>query len=113
MIELAGGKPGAQIQGRSFKPLLRGRSPGLAQVVPGRVLQRVGLAVDRRHELQGGAHRARQADPLGAQGRRDELYDLEADPYEIRNVIKRPAYGKVRTRLYGELRKLVAEAAGL
>jgi hypothetical protein len=43
----------------------------------------------------------------------DELYDLAADPYEIRNVIKKPAYGTVRTRLYQELRKLVAEAAGL
>jgi arylsulfatase A-like enzyme len=43
----------------------------------------------------------------------DELYDLAADPYEMRNVIKRAAYGKVRSRLYKELRKLVAEAAGL
>jgi hypothetical protein len=43
----------------------------------------------------------------------DELYDLGRDPYEITNVIGKPAYGKVRTRLYKELRKLVAEAAGL
>ena len=35
------------------------------------------------------------------------------DPYEMRNVIGKPAYGKVRARLYRELRKLVAEAAGL
>ena len=43
----------------------------------------------------------------------DELYDLRRDPYEMRNVIRKPAYGKVRTRLYKELKKLVAEAAGL
>ena len=43
----------------------------------------------------------------------DELYDLDADPYEITNVMRKPAYGRVRERLYGELRKLVAEAAGL
>ena len=43
----------------------------------------------------------------------DELYDLARDPYEMANVIKKAAYGKVRSRLYGELRKLVAEAAGL
>jgi hypothetical protein len=43
----------------------------------------------------------------------DELYDLARDPYEITNVIRKPAYGKVRTRLYRELRTLVAEAAGL
>ena len=42
LIELAGGKPGAQIQGRSLVPLLARRSPGVAQVVPGRVLQRGG-----------------------------------------------------------------------
>ena len=28
LIELAGGKPGPQIQGRSFKPLLRGNAKG-------------------------------------------------------------------------------------
>ena len=43
----------------------------------------------------------------------DELYDLKRDPYEICNVIRKPAYGKVRTRLYAELKKLVAEAVGL
>ena len=31
----------------------------------------------------------------------------------MRNVIKKAAYGKVRTRLYNDLRKLVADAAGL
>ena len=44
----------------------------LARGVPGRVLRRVGLAVDRRHELQGAAHRALQVHPLdpSRQGRR-------------------------------------------
>jgi hypothetical protein len=43
----------------------------------------------------------------------DELYDLQRDPYEICNVIRKPAYGKVRARLYAELKKLVGEAVGL
>jgi len=43
----------------------------------------------------------------------DELYDLEADPYEITNVIGDPAYGRVRRRLMEDLRRLVAESVGL
>jgi hypothetical protein len=43
----------------------------------------------------------------------DELYDLQKDPYEITNVIRKPAYSNERARLYRTLRNLVAEAAGL
>jgi hypothetical protein len=43
----------------------------------------------------------------------DELYDLQRDPFEIRNVIGKAAYSKARARLYKELKVLVAEAAGL
>jgi hypothetical protein len=43
----------------------------------------------------------------------DELYDLARDPYELKNVMRKAAYSSVRARLYKELKKLVAEAAGL
>ena len=43
----------------------------------------------------------------------DELYDLERDPYEIRNVIGDPAYAGVRTGLEQELRRLLAQSVGL
>jgi arylsulfatase A-like enzyme len=43
----------------------------------------------------------------------DELYDLDKDPYEVANLINRPAYRAVRERLRRELRSLVAEACGL
>ena len=46
-------------------------------------------------------------------GELDELYDLDRDPYEISNVINRPAYRSVRERLRRELRRLVVEAGGL
>ncbi|MNC89106.1 hypothetical protein D3C83_50040 [compost metagenome] len=49
----------------------------------------------------------------GRNGELDELYDLDRDPYEIANVINRPAYRAVRERLRRELRKLMAEASGL
>ena len=43
----------------------------------------------------------------------DELYDLEKDPYELRNVVKSRTYAPVRDKLRKELRNLVAEAVGL
>jgi hypothetical protein len=46
-------------------------------------------------------------------GELDELYDLVKDPYEITNVVKRPAYRAVRDKLRRELRRLVVEAMGL
>jgi hypothetical protein len=49
----------------------------------------------------------------GVNGELDELYDLDSDPHEVRNVIGRPAYRAVRERLRRELRRLVAEASGL
>ena len=49
----------------------------------------------------------------GVSGELDELYDLDQDPYEISNVINRPAYWAVRAKLRGELRRLVIEACGL
>jgi arylsulfatase A-like enzyme len=113
LIELAGGKPGTQIQGRSMLPLLRGR---LGE-------WRKSFLVEYYNEsawpwIVGMSYKAVRTEKaklihwVHKEGV-DELYDLERDPYEVRNVIRKPAYGKVRTRLYKELRKLVAEAAGL
>jgi arylsulfatase A-like enzyme len=49
----------------------------------------------------------------GIQGELDELYDLEKDPYELTNVIGRPAARALRDKLRRELRRLVVEANGL
>jgi hypothetical protein len=49
----------------------------------------------------------------GENGELDELYDLTRDPYEINNVIRKPAYRATRDRLRRELRWLAAEALGL
>jgi N-acetylglucosamine-6-sulfatase len=113
LIELAGGRPGRQIQGRSLVPLLRGR----------RAEWRKSFLVEYYNEsawpwIVGMSYKAVRTDRAKLihwvhKDGMDELYDLGRDPYEITNVIGKPAYGKVRTRLYKELRKLVAEAAGL
>ena len=43
----------------------------------------------------------------------DELYDLERDPCELKNLAGSRALAAVKTRLRRELRRLAAEALGL
>ena len=113
MIELAGGRPGPHIQGRSLVPLFR----------RGSAAWRKSFLIEYYNEsawpwIVGMTYKAVRTEHaklihwVHKQGV-DELYDLKRDPYEIRNIIRKPAYGKVRTRLYQELKKLVAEAVGL
>jgi N-acetylglucosamine-6-sulfatase len=113
LVELAGGRPGSQIQGRSLVALLKKRQPDW----------RKSFLIEYYNEsawpwivgMSYKAVRTRSAKLIHWVHKEgvDELYDLERDPYEITNVIRRSAYGKVRSRLYTELRKLVADAAGL
>jgi arylsulfatase A-like enzyme len=113
MIELAGGKPGSHIQGQSVVALLKKKARGW----------RKSFLIEYYNEsawpwIVGMSYKAVRTERaklihwVHKEGV-DELYDLARDPYEITNVIRKPAYAKVRTRLYGELRRLVAGAAGL
>jgi arylsulfatase A-like enzyme len=43
----------------------------------------------------------------------DELYDLDADPYELANMIDDPNYAAVKRELRAELARLVAASVGL
>jgi arylsulfatase A-like enzyme len=116
LIELAGGKPGRHIQGRSLLPLLAGRRAGWrrsflveywAENAYSWLIGMTYKAVrTRRHKYIRWVNRGRN-------GELDELYDLDRDPYEIANVINRPAYRAVRERLRRELRRLAADAGGL
>ena len=46
-------------------------------------------------------------------GELDELYDLQRDPWELRNLATSRAAAPVKTRLQRELKRLVAEATGV
>jgi arylsulfatase A-like enzyme len=113
MIELAGGRPGAHIQGRSLIPLMNGRTGEWRRSFLAEYYNEsawpwiVGMSYKavrtERHKLVHWIHKE------GV----DELYDLERDPYEITNLIKDPAYARAREGLEEDLRRLVAASVGL
>jgi N-acetylglucosamine-6-sulfatase len=116
LIELAGGVPGPHIQGRSLLSLLAGRRAGWRKsflmeywaenAYPWLVAMTYKAVRTQRHKYIRWVSRGRN-------GELDELYDLDRDPFEIANVINRPAYRAVRGRLRRELRRLAVEAGGL
>jgi len=110
LLELAGREPGAGIQGRSFLPLLRGDAPGdwrssfLVEYYSDTVFPRIrnmGYVAVRteRHKL---IHYLELEDM-------DELYDLESDPYEERNLIEDSTYASVAESMRAELSRLMEE----
>ena len=116
LIQLAGGRPGPQVQGRSLLPLLAGKRLGWRKsflveywaenAMPWLIGMTYKAVRTGRYKYIRWVNRSRN-------GELDELYDLDRDPYEISNVINRPAYRAVRERLRRELRRLVVEAGGL
>ncbi len=120
LLQLAGGKPGPQIQGRSLLPLLAGRRKKSGagwrksflieywaeQAYPWLVGMSYKAVRTDRHKLIHWVNRGRA-------GELDELYDLERDPFELTNLIASRAAAPVRARLTRELKRLAAAALGL
>lgn len=120
-LELAGLDVPDGMQGTSLVPLLAGDRPdGWQESMYYRYwMHRDGAHVapahygvrTRTHKLIGYYN-----DPLGQAGARGpvdtpewELFDLENDPYELRNVIGDPAYRDIALQLRAELARLQAE----
>jgi N-acetylglucosamine-6-sulfatase len=112
VLELAGLQPDGAIQGRSLVPLLKGRasdwrSSFLIEYYTDTVFPRIrnmGYVAVRteRHKY------IRYRELTGM----DELYDLEADPYEQSNLIDRPEARQSLARMQAELERLQALTAG-
>jgi N-acetylglucosamine-6-sulfatase len=107
LLDVAGVTPGATIQGRSLVPVLRQQATGwrtsfLIEYFSDTVFPRVrtmGYSAVRtaRHKYI----RFRELKGM------DELYDLEADPYELTNLIARPEGRDLLPRMQEELERLL------
>ena len=106
-LDLAGVERPAEMQGRSFGPLLRGRTPrDWPESVYYHYYEYPAVHMTKRH--------------FGVRTRRHklirfyhdidawELYDLEQDPIEVNNVYDDPAYAGVVAELKDELARLQA-----
>ncbi|MFN0180867.1 MAG: sulfatase-like hydrolase/transferase [Gemmatimonadales bacterium] len=114
LIEVAGGRPRPEIQGRSLLPLLRG---------PVRAWRRSVMYELTGEEqtfpwLVAASYRAVRMGRYKyihwiSQDRTDELYDLERDPFEMANLMDRPGMQPTVVTLRRELARLVTESMGL
>ncbi|HSD53912.1 MAG TPA: sulfatase-like hydrolase/transferase [Burkholderiales bacterium] len=113
LVALAGGRPTGSMQGRSLLPLLAGKRAGWRKSILCEYFSENAMPW-----LVGMSYKAVRTDRhklihwVNREGV-DELYDLERDPYELKNVIASRAYAGVRTKLRKELARLVAESVGL
>ena len=109
LLEVAGLQPGAGIQGRSLVPVLKRearewRRSFLIEYFSDTVFPRIrtmGYSAVRTTR-----HKYIQFRELKGM---DELYDLEADPYELTNLIAKPEAADLRQQMRAELQRLVDE----
>jgi arylsulfatase A-like enzyme len=116
LIELAGGRPGSQIQGKSFLNLFKDRKTPWRKAVlaeywaeqayPWLIGMTYKAIRTERYKLIHWVNRGRD-------GELDELYDLEKDPFELKNLIRSKPHAAIREKLHRDLKVLVAEAVGL
>jgi N-acetylglucosamine-6-sulfatase len=106
LLELAGLTPPAAMQGRSLLPIFGNaagawRSSFLVEYFSDTVFPRIrnmGYVAVRDTRFKYIQYRELEG--------MDELYDLEADPYEERNLIDAPASRETLARMQAELRRL-------
>ena len=116
LIELAGGTPGPQIQGRSLLGLIGKKKKPWRKAVLAEY-----WAEQAYPWLIGMTYKAIRTDRYklihwvnrGRAGELDELYDLQKDPFELKNLIRSKPHAPIRERLHRDLKKLVGEAVGL
>jgi len=113
LLELAGVQPGADLQGRSLVPVLERDSPDwrssiLVEYYSDTVFPRIhqmGYAAARTERYKYIQYRELAG--------MDELYDLEADPFEETNIIGRSDASGALEQMKSELRRLLDQTQPL
>ncbi len=114
LLELAGVPPGPSIQGRSLVPLFQGTPPGWRESV---LVEFYTYENPFPHLLDMDYRAVRTGRykyiPWIQYPEEDELYDLQADSLELRNLARDKAMDGVRSQMKQELGRLVLQALGL
>jgi arylsulfatase A-like enzyme len=103
-LELAGVAPPAEMQGRSLVPVLRGQAPAdwRKSIYYHYYEFPAEHSVARHDGVRTQRHKLIHFYELDER----ELYDLERDPDELRNVYGDPAYADIAAELRSELQRL-------
>jgi N-acetylglucosamine-6-sulfatase len=109
LLELAGAPAPATMQGRSLAPLLKGqktawRNSFLIEYYSDKVFPRI-FKMGYQAARNGRWKYIRYLELEGM----DELYDLKADPYEMKNLINQPGAARAREEIKTELERLLKE----
>jgi len=107
LLDLAGVKPAAQMQGRSFKPILAGESPDWRKSFLFEYYQEGWLP--RIPTLVGVRTTDWKYVTYPTIKDIDELYNLKADPYEMKNLAADPAAKDQLAKMKAELDRLKKE----
>jgi N-acetylglucosamine-6-sulfatase len=109
LLELAGVKSVVPMHGQSFVPFLRNaQAPGRASFLAEYFVEKVGPRVATWQAIR--TTRWKYIRYVDESSKFDELYDLQSDPAEERNVIAEPAAAEQLASLRRELEKLIAQA---
>jgi arylsulfatase A-like enzyme len=113
LLEAAGLPLPEEMQGRSLLPLLRGERDGWPEEVFVQISEsQVGRAVRTQRWKYGvvAPERDGQRDPASPRYEEQFLYDLEADPYELSNLIGLESHREVCRVMAGRLTRCMVEA---
>jgi N-acetylglucosamine-6-sulfatase len=111
MLEAAGLEPPAGLDGRSLLGMANGDVRGWrSEVLYEYFWERNFPQTPTMHALRGERYKYIRYHGLWDS---DELFDLEADPYEMRSLIRDPAHAQTVTAMNARLFQVLEEAGGL
>jgi arylsulfatase A-like enzyme len=110
ILDLAGVSVPPEMQGRSLARLLRAEGPGVHDSFLYEYLSDSFLPVIPDIQAVRTSARKYVSYPGGGD---DELYDLAADPTEMRNLAARPEWAATRTDMREQLQRLLQQTGAL